>query len=888
MALGGTYATGTISVSATGTVVTGTGTLWTSVAEQGDWLFANGHIGIIATIDDDTHLTLYDPWTGDELTDAPYRIIKMSWLRYDPSLTQSKLRAVLAALEAPTVIFFVEGAVPDPGLGADGQYALKSNSGTWKLWFKTGGTWVLQSTPVGVQWGGTWNPVTNYPANSAVERLGSTYVSRSVNINKPPESNPSDWDLAAAKGADGNHGGISIRYAFDAASQEDSDPGNGRLRLDQATQNTATVIRADLLDAAGSTVTSLLDQLSASTSTVKAQLRLAKEFDPAKFIDFDLTSLDSPAGYRNLIVTVIDASSANPFADGDVLVLSVARVGDKGETGTIGPVGETGPQGETPAPQWNFSDAVTDTDPGNGLFRINDAAYAFATYLYFDDLDRNGASQTSLLDSFDDSTTPGNRGTLFLQQVGASAVYAIFTVTGDVIDGTGYRKLPVSHVMSRGAFTDGLAAAVSFARTGDKGLDGLGAGDTISDISSVTPGRLVKYSDPSGKHITDAGASIGTSGHSVPVLDANNTWSGAQNFDGGLAVPDAAFAYAKIQDVSATSRFLGRKSPGAGVIEELTASDARTILNITEGAILGQPQGRLTLLSGTPVPYGATGSVTHYYTPYLGQLVPLYDGTNWIMHDIGGELSQALSDATKSPAAAAANSLYDVFVWNDSGGYRLSRGPAWTNNTTRSLGLSRIKGIFVNATAISNGPAANHGTYVGTVMTDGAAQVNFTLGSAAAGGGAAELGVWNMYNRASIRAMVQDSTSTWTYSGTAYRPANNSNNNRVTWVVGINEDIAEIRYSVLGQASAPEPVLGISLAYAGIGIDTTSALTGISTAAAISSSTAINLIGLAQGAWSGLTGVGKHFAQAIEISPTGAAVSYFGTDHMALIFACRM
>ena len=216
-----------------------------------------------------------------------------------------------------------------------------------------------------------------------------------------------------------------------------------------------------------------------------------------------------------------------------------------------------------------------------------------------------------------------NRGTLFLQQVGASAVYAIFTIIGDVVDGTGYRKLPVSHVMSRGTFTDGLAVAVSFARTGDKGLDGLGAGDTISDISSVTSGRLVKYSDPSGKHITDAGASIGTSGHSVPVLDANNTWSGAQSFDGGLSVPDAAFAYAKIQNVSATSRFLGRKNPGAASLEELTASDARTILNITEGAILGQPQGRLTLLSGAPVPYGATGSTTLYYTPYLGQLVPI-------------------------------------------------------------------------------------------------------------------------------------------------------------------------------------------------------------------------------------------------------------------------
>ncbi|MGE0038220.1 MAG: hypothetical protein AB7S93_21575, partial [Xanthobacteraceae bacterium] len=234
--LGGTYSTGTVAVTNDNAVVLGTGVLWSDV-EEGDWLYAGGFVGIIDSVNDDLdEITLQAPWAGPSGADLDYVIVKMSWLRYEPAITQAKLRALLAALEAPTVIFFVEGAAPDPGLGVDGQYALKSNSGVWKLWFKTGGTWVLQSTPVGVQWGGTWNPVTNYPANSAVERLGSTYVSRSVNINKPPESNPSDWDVAAAKGADGNHGGISIRYAFDAASQEDSDPGNGRLRLDQATQ----------------------------------------------------------------------------------------------------------------------------------------------------------------------------------------------------------------------------------------------------------------------------------------------------------------------------------------------------------------------------------------------------------------------------------------------------------------------------------------------------------------------------------------------------------------------------------------------------------------------------------------------------------------------------
>ncbi|MEE9598021.1 MAG: hypothetical protein V3V96_14705 [Acidiferrobacterales bacterium] len=42
--------------------------------------------------------------------------------------------------------------------------------------------------------------------------------------------------------------------------------------------------------------------------------------------------------------------------------------------------------------------------------------------------------------------------------------------------------------------------------------------------------------------------------------------------------------YAKMQHVSATDRFLGRDTAGAGDVEEITASAARTILNVADGA----------------------------------------------------------------------------------------------------------------------------------------------------------------------------------------------------------------------------------------------------------------------------------------------------------------
>ncbi len=49
-------------------------------------------------------------------------------------------------------------------------------------------------------------------------------------------------------------------------------------------------------------------------------------------------------------------------------------------------------------------------------------------------------------------------------------------------------------------------------------------------------------------------------------------------------VGDDQITYAKIQDVSATDRILGRDSASAGVIEEITPANVRTMLNVADGA----------------------------------------------------------------------------------------------------------------------------------------------------------------------------------------------------------------------------------------------------------------------------------------------------------------
>ena len=49
-------------------------------------------------------------------------------------------------------------------------------------------------------------------------------------------------------------------------------------------------------------------------------------------------------------------------------------------------------------------------------------------------------------------------------------------------------------------------------------------------------------------------------------------------------IDDDAVTYAKIQNVSATDRILGRDSASAGIIEEITPANVRTMLNVADGA----------------------------------------------------------------------------------------------------------------------------------------------------------------------------------------------------------------------------------------------------------------------------------------------------------------
>jgi hypothetical protein len=54
-----------------------------------------------------------------------------------------------------------------------------------------------------ILWKNTWSSVATYNLNDAVSLNGSSYISKTSNLNKIPTSNPSDWDILAQRGLDG-------------------------------------------------------------------------------------------------------------------------------------------------------------------------------------------------------------------------------------------------------------------------------------------------------------------------------------------------------------------------------------------------------------------------------------------------------------------------------------------------------------------------------------------------------------------------------------------------------------------------------------------------------------------------------------------------------------
>jgi len=237
------------------------------------------------------------------------------------------------------------------------------------------------------------------------------------------------------------------------------------------------------------------------------------------------------------------------------------------------------------------------------------------------------------------------------------------------------------------------------------------------------------------------------------------------------------------------------------------------------------PSGRLSLASGVPYSATNTSGSTVYFTPYRGTHAPYWDGSNWVSGEFT-ELSQALSDATLSPAAAAVSSVYDIFLWKKNGIPVISRGPAWTTPASNrgsgagTTDLQIVQGFWCNAHAITNGPAAGYGLYLGSIATWSDGVCYQIWGSAASGGSCAWLGVWNNFNRIMSCPIVTDNGASYTYTSGTCRQARGSTQNAIWFLQGLSEDGIEVTYTAWVNFVA---VAGANI-YCGWAVDSTTGM----------------------------------------------------------------
>lgn len=172
------YRTGTVSVVAGGTTVSGVGTIWTGGnVREGENIYIGAVSALIVEVVSAGVLTI-TPWPGSTQSGVAYKVYQNSPRRFDDVEIADDLRKQVQALNLINYFIPVQDdqAAPDPSLGDESQRAFKDLTGAW--WKKEAGVWNLKGNPYGLQPAQNLNDLVN--KDTALSNLGGTVFGRSM------------------------------------------------------------------------------------------------------------------------------------------------------------------------------------------------------------------------------------------------------------------------------------------------------------------------------------------------------------------------------------------------------------------------------------------------------------------------------------------------------------------------------------------------------------------------------------------------------------------------------------------------------------------------------------------------------------------------------------
>ena len=268
-----------------------------------------------------------------------------------------------------------------------------------------------------------------------------------------------------------------------------------------------------------------------------------------------------------------------------------------------------------------------------------------------------------------------------------------------------------------------------------------------------------------------------------------------------------------------------------------SAAAAKKVALRLFGNGLFDPGGRLTLTSGTPVTSSdVTSSTSVYYTPYVNNLITLWNGTTWE--------TLTFTEQTLALGTVTSGLNYDVFGYISSGALAVEK-LAWTSTTARATAITLQDGRYCKSGDKTR-------LYLGTFYT-----ISTTQTADAGGGSVTQTGgkrfVWNMYNRRLRDAKVIDTTNSWSYTTDTTRQANGAAGNKIEFVLGLAEDVVNAR----GFGVALIAANSTRAAKVGCGLDSTTTFSGFIQGGF--NNNAAYVYSPVQGEYSGYPAVGYHY-----------------------------
>jgi hypothetical protein len=154
--------------------------------------------------------------------------------------------------------------------------------------------------------------------------------------------------------------------------------------------------------------------------------------------------------------------------------------------------------------QYTFSTTTTDSDPGSGIVRLNNATQNAATEIYIDDEDNDGTNVSGVIALLAGGNNPSSvLGYVTIRKEFAPENFVTMKIT-TLTSASGYTKLVGTVEASSGAtpFSDTDNLYFSIDVSGDKGDPG--AGD-LSGPASSTDNALVRFDGTGGSTVQNSG-----------------------------------------------------------------------------------------------------------------------------------------------------------------------------------------------------------------------------------------------------------------------------------------------------------------------------------------------------------------------------------------------